>query len=556
MGWRLTRTALLLPMVLLLFAAAASAKSYAADRFDAVIRILDDGTLDVTETVVFRFEEGTFTEVFREIPARRTDGIEVLSASLQGEPLPFGTEAGTVEVRRQNSRVRVVWRFRPTEGVTRTFVLNYRVRGVVRQEGGADMLAWRATPGEHRYHIASSTIRFEAPAAAIGAPVVTTRKTSPARVTVADRAITIETSDIRPNGWVDTTVQFPRGAVIDAPPAWQQRATQIAAHAATWMIAAATVAAAGLILLIAWRQSYDAPPRDLEGLRDTAHSMRPDDLPPAIAGVIGANGRPGLEHAMAALFSLAERGGVEIKELPRGTFGQRDFVVTRRPGPVSVSPDEQAVLDTIFRDAPADSSTVTLSKARSRLSLRPNKFAKAIHQALVSHGFIDESRKAIRDRYHAAAIWLAVTGAIAFAPAALLVREHGAWPMLIPVAILLLALGSVIFGSTVTPLSNDAVRRARRWRDYKQHLTVMADGKHPVPSASSTLLPFAVAFGLAGAWSKMLQQQSQAAPAWFHALERHDSGAFAAFIGAGGSAATGGAGGGGGAAGGGSSGAG
>ena len=90
------------------------------------IRVLPDGTLEVTETVVFRFQDGTFREVFREIPARRTDGIEVVRAEMQGEPLPFGTESGTAEVRQRNGRVRVVWRFRPVENVTRTFVLNYR----------------------------------------------------------------------------------------------------------------------------------------------------------------------------------------------------------------------------------------------------------------------------------------------------------------------------------------------------------------------------------------------------------------------------------------------
>ena len=72
----------------------AFAKSYSADRFDSTVRVLPDGTLEVTETVVFRFQDGTFREVFREIPTRRTDGIEVVRAEMQGEPLPFGTEIG------------------------------------------------------------------------------------------------------------------------------------------------------------------------------------------------------------------------------------------------------------------------------------------------------------------------------------------------------------------------------------------------------------------------------------------------------------------------------
>ncbi len=40
--------------------------------------------------------------------------------------------------RETDGRLRVVWQFRPVEHVTRIFVLNYRVRGVVRHEGDAD----------------------------------------------------------------------------------------------------------------------------------------------------------------------------------------------------------------------------------------------------------------------------------------------------------------------------------------------------------------------------------------------------------------------------------
>jgi hypothetical protein len=185
----------------------AAAKSYSADRFDATVRVLPGGTLDVTETVVFRFESGTFREVFREIPVRRTDGIEVVRAEMEGEPLPFGTESGTVEVRQRNGQIRVVWRFRPVEEVTRTFILNYRVKGVVRQEGGADLLMWRATPGEHAYAIGTSTLRFELPVALNAEPGVNTRRTGSFDVarsgnTVEVRAARIgkTAGSIRPSG--------------------------------------------------------------------------------------------------------------------------------------------------------------------------------------------------------------------------------------------------------------------------------------------------------------------------------------------------------------------
>ena len=52
--------------LLLLAATAANAKQYSARRYDVAIRVLERGTLEVTETVVFQFEDGTFSFVTRD----------------------------------------------------------------------------------------------------------------------------------------------------------------------------------------------------------------------------------------------------------------------------------------------------------------------------------------------------------------------------------------------------------------------------------------------------------------------------------------------------------
>ena len=61
----------------------AVAKEYQADRFDVRIEVLPGGHLHVTETIVFRFVEGTFREVFRTVPTRRTDGIEFVPGRVE-----------------------------------------------------------------------------------------------------------------------------------------------------------------------------------------------------------------------------------------------------------------------------------------------------------------------------------------------------------------------------------------------------------------------------------------------------------------------------------------
>jgi Predicted membrane protein (DUF2207) C-terminal domain/Predicted membrane protein (DUF2207) N-terminal domain len=531
--WSLTFAAL--SAAIFLFAGSADAKSYSAERFDSVVRVLPDGTLDVTETVVFRFEDGTFREVFREIPLRRTDGIEVVGADIQGRRLPFGNETGTAEVGRRSDRIRVTWRFGPLEGVTREFVLNYRVRGAVRQDAG-DLLVWRGTPGAHPYRIDSSTIRFELPIAPSSTPVVETRKAGGTQVSTEGTTIQVRSTNIGSNGWIDTTLTFPRRALASAPPIWQQHAAQVAAESATWLLAAGVVGLAGLILLFAWRQSYEAPPRDAEIWRGDAQQIAPPDtLAPPVVGVLAANGRPGLEHAMAALFSLADRGAIEIQEQARGALGQRNFVVSRRRDARDLAGYEQVALDTVFQNETSPAA-VSLTRARSRLTRKFREFSRAITRELSSAGLLDESRRAIRDRYNRAGVWMMIAAAVGVVPAGLVAEDHGGWPMLIPTAIALVGVASFIFAATTTPLSNDGVRRAAHWRAYRKLLTRIAQGKQDAAGmAVSTVLPFAVALGLADSWSKFLKRRGHAAPAWFHGLRSGDDfNAFPAFIATGG----------------------
>src|SRR4029453_10393188 len=130
----------------------------------------------------------------------------------------------------------------------------------VRQESGADLLVWRATPGEHAYTIGTSTLRFELPASPITAPGVTTRKTGSFDVVRSGNTVEVNAERIGTNGWIDTALRLPAGSVLAMPPLWQQRAARIQEQSLNWIAGAATVVAAGFLLMIAWRQGYDRPP--------------------------------------------------------------------------------------------------------------------------------------------------------------------------------------------------------------------------------------------------------------------------------------------------------
>jgi Predicted membrane protein (DUF2207) len=533
-------------VLLVLAAGTADAKEYSARRFDVSIRVLDGGTLDVTETLVFQFEDGTFSYVTREIPLRRTDGIEIISASMDGREMPRGDGAGQVEVTRK-SRVRVRWRFEPTAHSTHTFVLKYLARGVVYQEDGADLLAWQALPRERGYRIASSAIELTLPARPLQRPAVLTRRLRAAQLDEDGDRLRVTAQELRSNGSVQLQVRFPSGSVIAEPPHWQARQRRAAARAPQWFAAAGLVLAAALVVIFALRQNYDTPPRDLYAPPATA--APPDTLPAPVAGALATDGQPRTEHAMAAVITLADRGDITIAAAPRGFLGQRDFTLSHARGAAPLAGYEQAVIETVFGARDGLHETVKLSAAMSRLALRSRRFGRAMQQHLSERGFLDEGRKAVRDRYAYVAWVLLALAAVAFvASLAFLRQEHGAWPLVIPAALLIGATIAGIVHHATTALSNEGLRRAAAWRAYRRHLRSAARERAPLAGNIAQLLPFAVAFGLASVWAKYAEHTAAAVPAWFQAAAA-DPRAFTAFVAASGHGTAGG----GGAAGGGSS---
>ncbi len=549
-------------------AGTASAKSYSADAFNSHVRVLPGGALEVTETVVFRFESGTFEHVFREIPTRRTDGIEIVSASMDDRPFPRGEGINHIQVRR-GSNVRVEWHFPPVADSTHTFVLTYIGRGVVQQTGAADVLEWQALPSRHDYSIASATLALELPASmqgAIGslpAPSIESHDirggVSASVPQLQDGAVgpvALATADgVRPNGWIQAGIALPRGSLVSTPPEWQRSQTAARALAPRWITAAVTVALGGLIILFGLRRSYDAPPpQDVPGPLPAA----PDDLAPALAGALLSNGGSRLEHAMATLVALADRGRLSVEEREPGMLSGRSFEL-RQTGRGTLAPHEQALIETGFGGA-GEATAVSLGSFSRRLTRHFRRFSTAVRSELLQAGLLDIERRAVRKRYLVLMISLIVLGGLGFPAAAILADRLGPWPLLVPAAVIAVGIVSGIFVGATTPLSDEGLRRAARWRAFRAYVKAVSRREQLAePDSRSSLLPFVVAAGLASAWGKYLKDRPGALPAWFHPVS-HASGdvAFVAFVTT--SGATHGAGGGGvaggGAAGGGASGAG
>ena len=196
-----------------------------------------------------------------------------------------------------------------------------------------------------------------------------------------------------------------------------------------------------------------------------------------------------------------------------------------------------------------------LQSVRRQLVRRFRQYTQSVRDDLMAAGLIDADRKRVRDRYVRVSLAVLVLAGLAVvAAAATMANRYGAWPMLVPAALAVVGMAGLIFAMATTPLSNEGLRRAARWRGFRAYLKALTqDRLQPGPVGVGPLLPFAVATGLAASWARYLKRHPGGVPPWFRALSTGSPNlAFSAFVtstsahsGAGGAGASAGAAGGG-----------
>jgi hypothetical protein len=547
----------------------AAAKSYTADRFDITARLLPDRSLTVEERIVFRFDGGDYTYVFREIPRGGTDGIFDVEGEMDGVPFRAGMGPGTIE-RKEGRSLRVTWHFRPVRG-THAFTLRYRLAGVATRNGDEDRLAWHVLPGEHAYRIGAASATVELPAGSRFARQPRLKPSS-AEIRVeraADGAgagrLVIGARNLGENGSMTLDVRLARGALAGEGPLWQREAFERSRRGPWLLLVGGTVILLGLGWLAAFRSAWRRPDHDTTVPRPPQTTPPDPLLPIAIAARLAGRSGHG-PHFVAAMVDLAARGVIAIEDASgERRFGGRQFLARLAHRPPGLRPHEAAWLDLAFGPGAPRGTEVSLASVHRRFANARNGFRRAVQEDMRALGLIDPERVAARQllvRTGMVALAVALAGG---GVAILLARTFGAWAIVIPVSSGIVAASCGIAAANFSILTRQGARLAEGWQSYFAELRRMAKDTRAERTVvvHADWLPYAVAAAVGAAWVRRLVAipGQYAPPAWFRAAtapaEDHGA-AFVAFVGthASSSHAAGGGGGGGGAAGGGASGAG
>jgi hypothetical protein len=504
-------------LLLLAPAGAHGEKRYEAERFDVRVRLQEDGTTIVTETVIFRFEGGTFTQVTRELPLRRTDGIDVLEGGLDDVALGRGREAGPtrLEVSRHDSDLRIAWRFPATAGVHR-FTLIYLVRGLVERGPGEDLLAWTALPRHHEYRITGSRITLAWPPSAHlrqltagGRPVNT-----------GDDGATFNLQRLGRDESITLRATFEPGTGAPQAPAWQQRADRQRRTAPIWIATAAAVFVgfSGFLWLL-WARS--PRPNGTEAFGASTVSEPPGQLPPAMAGgLVSGGGSPSPRHTMAGLLALADRGLLQIEERPPRRWHSREFVLRSVGGEgawASLHPHERAMLRAAFSKKGKAELEVPMATVGTRMVGGARAINRAVREELIAAGLLDPDRLSARRHLMIAAIVVLGLGLLYLPVGILLVERYGPWPFLVLPGLDAAGVVGILLAASLRPQTDEGLRQRERWKRYGTYLKRAARKDETNVPVSSTALPFAVAFGAAAGYARALRQRGEPLPSWFQA---------------------------------------
>ncbi len=537
-----------------------AAKSYYAERFDVQLDIQENGSMIVTETVEFRFEGGPFTFAFREISANDTDGLTFLDASMDGVPMPEGTQAGQVEVEAGNP-LKVTWHFPATSDASRVFTVRYRVDGVIRK-GDADTLIWRVIPEDHDYSIASSSIILTYPQKAI--LLEDPRLSRNFETGSTDAGILLTASGLGEDEDLILTASFAPDSLTAAVPQWQIQKEQADATAAKALpvgfIAGIVMLLLGGFGLFTYARTNARDP-NISDVISTPNP--PSDLAPALVAALTkqANG------SMGTIFDLAGRGILEIQE-EKGSWGTTNYILVKKEPAASLNLHEQGLLSAIFKTG---DTQVNMSEISTRLGMNSKLFDEPVEQELIQRKWLDPERKLTHKKLIASGLFAMFLSLAVFVASLILGSGFGRdvnMAMLfaamagVSAAIFLISIAVLIYSAAYSVLTPEGEEQAVRWKGFQEYINQVSKGKEPAirPDFFEKYLAYAAVFGLGASWAKYFQKMDGVPlPIWFHAMagSHGDFGAIVAVMSASDtSGASGGSGGSAGASGGGSSGAG
>jgi hypothetical protein len=475
-------------------------RDVAVDRFDVVLTVLADGSLDVIETITVRAERPG-ARFARDVPAVNVDRIVDIAATVDGRsPGPSG---GEVQVDRSGA-LHASWPITAAGRSLHTIVLHYRLAGALAAQGTRGILRWSPLPVGRTYAVGASRVDLVVPPGssfAVGPALQFSRAPLARRPDGATAELTL----VAPGDPAVITAEIVLGSLDMAEPDWQSNALRGHQLMPAFISAGVCLVAIGAGVIVMVRLQY---PRPMIGEADLAHAT-PEVLPPAMAAAVtSVRSRFAMDPAarLATILDLAGRGRLELSS--EGILSLGPHGVNAADGAEPARAHERAIADQLWLGRNG-TDPMPLPKAAALLERGRRRISRAFMEDLVTSGLVDAERLSVARGLRATggvALVLAAAGAVVCEAA---LSRFGVWPMSVPLGLSVMSVLFVWAAARVPLLSQAGERASAAWRARVHERRTAAGAGLGSGPEFERWLAVAVACGFAqewiAAWARHLQ---------------------------------------------------
>lgn len=508
----------------------AAQEAWEITQFNADIRIMQSGEVQITEEIAVDFFELDKHGIYRDIPVVYTndDGSK------------YHTEIKNIEVANDQSkitregdyvRIRIGDPDHTISG-THTYTIVYTAVGVLRGFFDHDELYWNVTGNGWEVPIRSATASVRLAGGEIqsidcfvGDLEATDTCDNQLQGTIAQFAAT----ELQAGEGLTIVTAYPKG--ITTLPTIQSFGEKIATVSVFGTFLVTLLVGTGAILLI-WSQKgrdlwyrgthlFDASAKVVRRPlfhRDTTvvEYTPPDNLRPAEIGVI-MDERADTLDVTGTIIDLATRGYLTItEEEKKWTFGSMDYTLTRqKKGTTGLLAYEAELLNRLFDTG----ESVKMSELKQKFYTDLKKVKSQLYADMVEKEFFPSHPEQVRNGYTAIAFAVIVLAGMLLLYST---AQENAYVLAIATAGVITGFNFVIvsrFMSRRTAKGYEMYRRIKGYRLFIENVEEHRQKFFEKKNMFNTVLPYAIVFGLTGKFAKAMEnmgvQPTAATAGWY-----------------------------------------
>src|SRR5450432_145616 len=510
---------LVLAVISLACAAAASAKELRIENFDSHIVVSRDGTINVTEKIEAHFIGGPWHGLYRSIPIeyRTPQGLNyTLFLSVKNV-----TNGSGHRLKFDSSRVRHYRKLKiyvpDADDSEQTISIEYTISDAIKFFEDHDELYWNVTGDEWDVPIDSAHASIILPAGAsnIRATTFTGEYGSRARdaeTEVAGNGVEVRTTAPLPyHAGLTVAVAFDKG-LIHEPSALALFGRFLASN---WPMFLPLFVFAAMFYLW-WTRGRDPRLRPIAAQYEPPNQLTPGEVGSLVDDSVD------MRDITATIVDLAVRGYMVIEEHQKdrmlGLLHDKDysFILQKdRAQWSALKPHEQSLLNGFFF-AGTIGETISMDSLQNRFYKNLPDIKSRIFDSLVGQGFYRRRPDSVRSAYVGTGIAvgvLSIWGGSALASA----LGMAALPFIVGgilSAVIICAFGW--FMPAHTEQGTRALENALGFEDFLNHVESDRFNRTiKTPQMFEKFLPFAMAFGVEKNWSKAFQGIMTEPPGWY-----------------------------------------